>query len=67
LFYEFFGRCFTDNAAVNWGMFKGQSIDRPVASAIVWTLFLVFMGLPFINDFCISKLRHKHSQRLIWQ
>jgi hypothetical protein len=48
-------------------MFKGSSISRPIAAAIVWALFLVFMGLPFINDFCISKLRHKHSQRLIWQ
>jgi amino acid transporter len=35
LFYEYFIRCFTDNVNVNWGMFKGQAIDRPIASAIV--------------------------------
>jgi hypothetical protein len=48
-------------------MFKGQQIARPIASAIVWAAFIIFMALPFINDFCISKIRHNSSQRLIWQ
>jgi hypothetical protein len=48
-------------------MFKGQSIDRSIASIIVWAAFIIFMSLPFINDLCIAKIRHQHSQRLIWQ
>jgi amino acid transporter len=35
LFYEFFGRCFTDDTPVKWGMFKGQEIDRVIASIFV--------------------------------
>ncbi|MDR1235024.1 MAG: APC family permease [Mycoplasmataceae bacterium] len=67
LFYEYFIRCFTDNVNVNWGMFKGQAIDRPIASAIVWVAFIIFVALPFINDFCISKIRKTNNSRLIWQ
>jgi hypothetical protein len=68
LFYEFLVRCFTNNDEhVKWGMFKGQSIERPIASIIVWAAFLSFMALPFINDLCIAKFRRNYSQRLIWQ
>jgi hypothetical protein len=48
-------------------MFKGQAIDRPIASAIVWVAFIIFVALPFINDFCISKIRKTNNSRLIWQ
>ena len=60
-------------ASSSWGMFKkGQfalnGFPLWIAAIVFWCGFLVFIGMPFLNDLLIKKFRKvEDNVRLIWQ